>query len=188
MSQRVLSQGTQPRQAVAEPKPEEASPPPEAAARQEPKKERKPRLDGAGLLRRNFALDVFKTQTIKTPSASRLTAGSSGWLGARRLRDHSSSVVAQVMSGGGHAGRVFAIRLNWCGTWWVCPVHADYLKEHHLDPPVASEVLTIADEDRADALMEAFPPVCYACLSEWLHASPELAPIARQFDQDGGTG
>ncbi|HYH97490.1 transposase [Hyalangium sp.] len=46
-------------QAGAEPKPEEASEPPEAAARQEPNKERKPRLDWAGLLKRSFALEVF---------------------------------------------------------------------------------------------------------------------------------
>jgi hypothetical protein len=45
--------------AEAEPKEQEASAPPEAAARAEPKKERTPRLDWAGLLRRSFALDVF---------------------------------------------------------------------------------------------------------------------------------
>ena len=67
-------------------KPQEAREPPLAAAKAEPKKERTPRLDWAGLLRRTFALDVFKTQTIKTPSASRFTAGSSGFPGARRLR------------------------------------------------------------------------------------------------------
>jgi hypothetical protein len=46
-------------QAGAEPKPEEASEPPEAGAGQEPTQERTPRLDWAGLLRRNFAVDVF---------------------------------------------------------------------------------------------------------------------------------
>jgi hypothetical protein len=46
-------------QAGAEPKSEEASEAALAAARQEPNKEHKPRLDWAGLLRRNFALDVF---------------------------------------------------------------------------------------------------------------------------------
>ncbi|WP_244237769.1 hypothetical protein, partial [Corallococcus llansteffanensis] len=50
--------GTLP-QAWAEPKPEEASEPPEAGARQEPTQEGTPQLDGAGLLRRSFALDVF---------------------------------------------------------------------------------------------------------------------------------
>jgi hypothetical protein len=45
-------------QAGAEPVPEEQSP--SLATRvEEPKKGRKPRLDGAGLLRRTFALDVF---------------------------------------------------------------------------------------------------------------------------------
>jgi hypothetical protein len=53
---------------------------------EEPRKERTPGLDWAGLLKRRFALDVFKTQTAKTPSASRSTAGSSGCPGARRLR------------------------------------------------------------------------------------------------------
>ncbi|HEX5746275.1 MAG TPA: hypothetical protein VFZ09_08525 [Archangium sp.] len=37
-------------------------------------------------LRLLFDRDVFKTQTAKTPSASRCTAGSSGCPGARRLR------------------------------------------------------------------------------------------------------
>lgn len=46
-------------QAGAKPKPQEASGPALAAARQEPKKERKARLDWAGLLRRTFELDVF---------------------------------------------------------------------------------------------------------------------------------
>jgi len=45
--------------AEAEPKEQEASAPPEAAAKTETKKERTARLDWAGLLRRNFALDVF---------------------------------------------------------------------------------------------------------------------------------
>ncbi|WNG34251.1 hypothetical protein F0U61_11875 [Archangium violaceum] len=57
-----------------------------AATVEEPRKQRTARVDGAGLLRRTFALDVFKTQTAKTPSASRCTAGSSGCPGARRLR------------------------------------------------------------------------------------------------------
>ncbi len=43
----------------AEPKEKEASALPEAAAKAEAKKERTPRLDWAGLLRRTFALDVF---------------------------------------------------------------------------------------------------------------------------------
>jgi hypothetical protein len=43
----------------AEPKEKEASAPPEAAAKAEAKKERMPRLDWAGLLRRTFVLDVF---------------------------------------------------------------------------------------------------------------------------------
>jgi hypothetical protein len=43
-------------QAGAEPKPQEASPAPEAAAKAEAKKERAPRVDWAGLLRRTFAL------------------------------------------------------------------------------------------------------------------------------------
>ncbi|WNG41451.1 hypothetical protein F0U61_53015 [Archangium violaceum] len=59
---------------------------PQAAASTEPMKEKTPRVDWAELLRRTFALDVFKTQTAKTPSASRCTAGSSGCPGARRLR------------------------------------------------------------------------------------------------------
>ena len=42
-----------------EPKPEEASGPAETTVRVEPTKERTPRLDWAGLLRRTFALDVF---------------------------------------------------------------------------------------------------------------------------------
>jgi hypothetical protein len=71
--------------AKAEPKEQEASAPPEAAAKAETKRERTPRLEWAGLLRKSFALDVFKTQTIKTPSASRFAAGSSGSPGARRL-------------------------------------------------------------------------------------------------------
>jgi hypothetical protein len=58
----------------------------EAAARKEPQKERTPRVDWAELLRKTFDFDVFKTQTAKTPSASRSTAGSSGYPGARRLR------------------------------------------------------------------------------------------------------
>jgi hypothetical protein len=45
--------------AEAEPKEQEASAPPEAAAKAETKKERTPRLDWAGLLRKSFALDVF---------------------------------------------------------------------------------------------------------------------------------
>ena len=56
-----------------------------AAIGEESQKERTPRLDWAGLLRRACALEVFKTQTAKTPSASRSTAGSSGAPGARRL-------------------------------------------------------------------------------------------------------
>jgi len=43
----------------AEPKEKEASAPPEAVAKAEAKKERMPRLDWAGLLRRTFAFDVF---------------------------------------------------------------------------------------------------------------------------------
>src|SRR5687767_7858733 len=46
-------------QAWTGPKPQEASPPPEAEAKVEAKKERRPRVDGAGLLRRTFGLDVF---------------------------------------------------------------------------------------------------------------------------------
>jgi len=42
----------------ARPEPEEESPS-SAATVEEPKKERTPRLDWAGLLRRAFALDVF---------------------------------------------------------------------------------------------------------------------------------
>src|SRR5688500_4095948 len=45
--------------AEAEPKEQEASARPEAAAKAEPKKERTPRLDWAGLLRKSLALDVF---------------------------------------------------------------------------------------------------------------------------------
>jgi hypothetical protein len=43
----------------AEPKEQEASALPETAAKAEPKKERTPRLDWAGLLRRTFVLDIF---------------------------------------------------------------------------------------------------------------------------------
>ncbi|WP_395856086.1 hypothetical protein [Cystobacter fuscus] len=50
-----------------EPKEKEASAPPEAAAKAEAKKERMPRLDWAGLLRRTFVLDVFAS------------AGCGGW-------------------------------------------------------------------------------------------------------------
>ena len=46
-------------QAGAEPKREKAREPPDAATRQEPTQERTPRLTWAGLLRRNFVLDVF---------------------------------------------------------------------------------------------------------------------------------
>jgi len=46
--------------AKAEPKGQEASAPPEAAAKVEPKKERTPRLDWAGLLRCTFALDLLR--------------------------------------------------------------------------------------------------------------------------------
>jgi hypothetical protein len=45
--------------AEAEPKEQEASAPPEAAAKAETKKERTPRLEWAGLLRKSFALDVL---------------------------------------------------------------------------------------------------------------------------------
>jgi hypothetical protein len=45
--------------AEAEPREQEASASPEAAAKAETKKERTPRLDWAGLLRKSFALDVF---------------------------------------------------------------------------------------------------------------------------------
>ncbi|HEX5748947.1 MAG TPA: hypothetical protein VFZ09_22090 [Archangium sp.] len=65
---------------------EEASARLEVAARKEPMKEKTPRVDWAELLKRTFDFDVFKTQTAKTPSASRCTAGSSGCPGARRLR------------------------------------------------------------------------------------------------------
>jgi hypothetical protein len=65
---------------------EEASARLEVAARKEPMKEETPRVDWAELLKRTFDFDVFKTQTIKTPSASRFTAGFSGWPGARHLR------------------------------------------------------------------------------------------------------
>jgi len=41
---------------------------------------------GEAVLARPLPRDVFKTQTAKTPSASRCTAGSSGCPGARRLR------------------------------------------------------------------------------------------------------
>ncbi|WNG51970.1 hypothetical protein F0U60_53580 [Archangium minus] len=71
-------------QAGEEPGLEEESPA-FAVTVEEPRKERTPRMDWAGLLRRTFALDVLKTQTTKTPSASRSTAGSSGCPGARRL-------------------------------------------------------------------------------------------------------
>ncbi|MCY1080592.1 transposase [Archangium lansingense] len=65
---------------------EEASAGLEAAASKERMKERTPRVDWAELLSRTFDFDVFKTQTAKTPSASRSTAGFSGCPGARRLR------------------------------------------------------------------------------------------------------
>ncbi|RKH09830.1 hypothetical protein D7X74_28795 [Corallococcus sp. CA047B] len=58
-------------QAEAKPKPEEASEPPLVATRQEPTQERTSRLDGAGLLRRSFALDVF----ARSRSGGRLEGG-----------------------------------------------------------------------------------------------------------------
>jgi hypothetical protein len=85
-------------------------------------------------------------------------------------------VVARVRSGEGPAERVFVIRLQWAEVWWECPVDAGFFKEHQLDPPLDSGVLSIPDEDRADALMEELSPVCRACLAEWMHAASSFSP------------
>ena len=56
----------------AEPKPEEASVSALVAAREGATEERAPRVDGAGLLRRTFALDVF-AYGVRWRSRLRLT-------------------------------------------------------------------------------------------------------------------
>ncbi|RKH62767.1 ATP-dependent helicase HrpA [Corallococcus llansteffanensis] len=59
---------------------------PLAATRQEPTQERPPRLDGAGLLRRSFALDVFACG--RSGSRRRVLAYLTAPSGVRALLEH----------------------------------------------------------------------------------------------------
>jgi hypothetical protein len=59
---------------------------PEAAARQEMKKERTPRLDWAGLLRRTFALDVFAC--VKCGGRRRVLSYLTAPSGVRAILEH----------------------------------------------------------------------------------------------------
>jgi Putative transposase len=72
-------------QAGARPEPEEESPS-YAATMEEPKKERTPRLDWAGLLRRAFALDVFAC--LRCGGRRRVLAYMKGAGGVRAILEH----------------------------------------------------------------------------------------------------
>ena len=72
-------------QAGAEPGLEEESPA-FAATVEEPRKERTPRLDQAGLLRRTFALDVFAC--LRCGGRRRVLADVKGAAGERAILEH----------------------------------------------------------------------------------------------------